>query len=1746
MPVSTPSGSVVGQKVASYHLPPVDSKIPSGERFTINHLRCLDSQIQLGFHLLPHIFHTVLTKLKSSTYVFITDDNLEKLYGETVHREWQRASQRLPNQPRFLKYTLPPGETSKSRQVKEQIEDWMLGQHCVRDTVLIAFGGGVIGDLSGFVASTFMRGIKYVQIPTTLLGMVDSAVGGKTAIDTPHGKNLIGAFYQPQYIFIDAGLLSTLPEREFSNGMAEVVKTAAIWDPIDFAKLESSSEAIRSAVLSREAKLSPTQGRHSSDRSVPQTLLLDVIRGSVGVKAHIVNIDERELGLRNLVNFGHSIGHAIEAILTPDMLHGECVSIGMILEAELSRRLCGFAQVNLGRLTKALKAYNLPVSLTDPRVTSLDRARYLTTESVLEVMRMDKKNVGNTKRIVLLRDIGQCHEEKASQVEDEIIRRTLAHQVKVLPISTAAASSSESLSLSTPGSKSISNRALVLAALAKGTTRLRNLLHSDDTSVMMTGLSQLQAADFDWEDGGEVVVVRGRGGKLATPPDGTEIYLQNAGTAARFMASVVALAKDPQGLSRPTIVTGNSRMKERPIAPLVQALRSNGVTIAHTEQDGFLPLAVSGEQGFKGGRIELAASISSQYVSSILLAAPLARDEDVILELVGGKVISQPYIDMTIDMMRDFGARVERLVDANGGLADTYKIARGGYISPGVYDVESDASSATYPLAFAAITGSSVAVEKIGSASLQGDARFAVDVLGKMGCEVTQSDNETHITGPPAGTLHQFETGEVDMEPMTDAFLTAAVLLAVASPHPRSGVKSTRIRGIANQRVKECNRIKAMIDELAKFGVRTIEHEDGLEVFGMDRSTMRGGVSVHCYDDHRVAMAFSVLATVVPSENGTVLLEKRCVEKTWPNWWDDLDGRLGVTVRGVDTGLIPHEEFVKSNNKASHLPLTKIDNGLTPRAYGRDASIFLIGMRASGKTYLGRMATTALRRGFLDADELFEERHGNLNAYVNTHGWSEFRARESEILKDLLESYSTGYLISLGGGVVEAPINRTRITYYAKNKGPVIHTVRDLDEIIDFLNSADRPAYGESIESVWHRRKPWFNECSSIEVVNFKGLAELVAAANGLDETSSTKVNGAANGHANGTVAKSAAANSAASATSIVPSQSQEAYIARFFRFISGQDTNQVDLGLIGVNGQARTSYLLSLTFPDVLPALPLLDVISAGADALELRVDLLSPTGQAVQTPTVPPKEFVALQLTALRQKSSLPIVFTVRTRKQGGMFPDEAIEEYFELIKLGLRMGIEYIDLEIDWPAERLNAVRAQRGHTRILASWHDWSGLAKWSSPATWSRYEDASRVGDVVKLVGKALTMSDNIELEDFRKRVAQTMNSKPLLAINMSTMGQMSRILNPTLSLVTHRAMPVPGAPGQLSFAEVQKARYLLGLLPRKKFCLFGKPIAHSLSPCLHNTAFTELGLPHNYERQETDVVDDAVVDYIRSPDFGGASVTIPLKVSIMPELDELTPDAKIIGAVNTIIPVCKPEGGAPKLIGDNTDWIAIHTLCAKSLSLSARSSATFSALIIGAGGSARAALYAAHKLGAKKIYLYNRTYENALKLQRTLPRSWAVEVVQTLMGEWKYPPRVIISNVPADGTSLVGGSGDVILPASILKNSSGGVVVDMSYKPHHTPLLELVRLENEEILTAAANAPAAPTANGPTSPPPQQPATWVPVPGLTILLEQGCHQFRKWTDREAPRRVVEQVCWKEYCKGQAPAGVAAAPNGVGK
>lgn len=1526
--------------------------------------------IHIGYDMDQHIVETIVATEKSSTYVFITDQNIEKAgHLEKYTLQFQQHLKATGVESRVLTYTIAPGENNKSRETKAEIEDYLLSAGCTRDTVIIALGGGVIGDMIGFVAATYMRGVRVIQIPTTLLAMVDSSIGGKTAVDTPLGKNFVGAFHQPRYVFVDVKFLETLPARQFINGMAEVIKTAAIWDAAEFKRLEDNAAVFLETITQRK----PEDAAWSKiDISAIREHLLLLVGNSIAVKAEVVSADEKEGGLRNLLNFGHSIGHAYEAILTPQALHGECVAIGSIKEAELSRYLGILSPVAVSRLYKIFKAYGLPTSIHDALFAKITNYKQCPVDRLLQLMSIDKKNDGSKKKVVLLKKIGECNEPKASYVNDEDLRVILTDEIVVFPFGDYKGRKFE---ITPPGSKSISNRALIMASLGKGECRLKNLLHSDDTGYMLAAIDKLKGAEFavDQTDG-ETLIVTGNGGHFV--PTSEPLYLGNAGTASRFLTTVAALlsSQDPNDH---VVLTGNARMQERPIGPLVDSLAANGSRIEYLNRSGSLPLKIY-SSGFKGGLIELKATVSSQYVSSILMAAPYAQ-QPVTLRLVGGKPISQFYIDMTVAMMKDFGITVT----SDPHEKYTYHIAQGSYANPSEYVIESDASSATYPLAFAALTGCEVTVPNIGSSSLQGDSRFAVDVLRPMGAHVTQTSGSTTVIG--GGELRGL--AEIDMEPMTDAFLTASVLAGVAQG-------KTRIVGIANQHVKECDRIQAMEDELKKFGITAKGFDDGIEIWGRKPAELSVGrdEAIDSYDDHRVAMSFSLLAGMV-KQSGVRILERSCTGKTWPGWWDVLHSQFGVMLAGVESRV-------------------------AEQVSGRtNSSIIVLGMRGVGKSSLSEWVAETLHYKKLDLDHFLEEvLEVDIKEFIKTEGWEKFREEELKIFKLALSKFGDNHIISTGGGLVETPEARKLLEEF-KTRGTVIHVHRDVGEIVSFLlTELSRPQYLEEIREVWLRREKWYTACS-----NYYWYSPHCATPE--DHLSLKKS------------------------------------FIHYLLTITGSRDVAVPKG---------DSFFVCLTFKNLKDNLAVLEESTYGCDAIELRVDLLE--SWAV--------EFVAEQISLLKKQVQVPIVFTVRTKSQGGQFPDEETGLRKQLLELAINFGCEYIDLELSSPEELQRfVVGAKKPFTKIIGSNHDFSGTEKWDTSVEWTnKYALAQQLKvDVIKFVGFAQCFDDNLALEKFRK---SHQSSIPLILMNMGELGKISRVLNHVLTPVTSSLFPSASAPGQLTLQGVNQVRHELGLLPAKKYYIVGKPVSHSKSPILHSTGYKLLNLPYEYLRFESDDIDRVYEECVvkNGSSFGGWSVTIPLKLQVQKYLTELSAHAKIIGSVNTVY-----RNAQGQLAGENTDWVGIYdTFVAAGVSRAAG----YNGLVIGAGGTSRAAVYALKQLGADKIYLVNRTLSKLESVKDSFPEDFNIEIVSDASQVSNV--LVNVSCVPANYPL------DEKLKHSLVEIFSKAVeksyLLDAAYKPDTTEVMSLARSLGVSTV----------------------------IGGREMLVYQGVAQFKLWTGFDAP------------------------------
>jgi len=346
-------------------------------------------RVTIGSDTLDRVGEIVRAVAPAHRYALITDSNVAPEYAHRV-----RDVLRSNDDP----FVVPAGEAQKTRDTWSELTDAMLRAGYGRDTTVIALGGGVIGDLAGFVAATYMRGVPFIQVPTSLLAMIDASVGGKTGVDTPAGKNLVGAFHQPAAVIADVDVLRTLPREHVRAGLAEAIKHGVIADANYF-------ERVQAAAANLDALDSAT--------------LEDLVARSVEIKADVVRRDEREGGVRKTLNFGHTIGHAIELCSRFELLHGYAIAIGMIYESVIAERM-GVASTDTAlRVRDAIRVAELP----DVRPSHMD------VESIIAATHADKKARGGTAEYALPARIGAMAGAARGwslPVDDELVREVLA------------------------------------------------------------------------------------------------------------------------------------------------------------------------------------------------------------------------------------------------------------------------------------------------------------------------------------------------------------------------------------------------------------------------------------------------------------------------------------------------------------------------------------------------------------------------------------------------------------------------------------------------------------------------------------------------------------------------------------------------------------------------------------------------------------------------------------------------------------------------------------------------------------------------------------------------------------------------------------------------------------------------------------------------------------------------------------------------------------------------------------------------------------------------------------------------------------------------------------------------------------------------------------------------------------------------------------------------------------------------
>lgn len=319
------------------------------------------------------------------------------IMGENTSRLHKPKLSKILGDLNPLFITVPSGESSKSRQMKEEIEDNLLDHKFGRDSLIIAIGGGVIGDLAGFVASTFNRGIPIIHVPTTLLAMADSSIGGKTAINTKHGKNLVGTTYQPNAVFADMDFLQTLSGDELKNGLAEVIKMSIIMDENLFELLEKNHKKIL-----------------AGDKDTLQ----QIIKRNIELKVQVVEKDAEEKGLRQILNFGHTFGHALEAFYNYRIRHGFGVVQGMLVESKISVIVNNLNKNEEERIRNMIKLFGFPATINNN----------VNASKIIELMASDKKSRSNKPRFVLIDRIGKAKSEKNNfsfEVDSSIVEKAI-------------------------------------------------------------------------------------------------------------------------------------------------------------------------------------------------------------------------------------------------------------------------------------------------------------------------------------------------------------------------------------------------------------------------------------------------------------------------------------------------------------------------------------------------------------------------------------------------------------------------------------------------------------------------------------------------------------------------------------------------------------------------------------------------------------------------------------------------------------------------------------------------------------------------------------------------------------------------------------------------------------------------------------------------------------------------------------------------------------------------------------------------------------------------------------------------------------------------------------------------------------------------------------------------------------------------------------------------------------------------
>ncbi|KAL3426794.1 quinate pathway repressor protein [Phlyctema vagabunda] len=778
------------------------------------------------------------------------------------------------------------------------------------------------------------------------------------------------------------------------------------------------------------------------------------------------------------------------------------------------------------------------------------------------------------------------------------------------------------------------------------------------------------------------------------------------------------------------------------------------------------------------------------------------------------------------------------------------------------------------------------------------------------------------------------------------------------------------------------------------------------------------------------------------------------------------------------------------------------------KLFSPDASIVLIGIRGSGKRSLGFIAATALGWRFITEDHYFEAVTGTSRAaYLQQHGHDDFRRKDGEVVRLMLERHKTRCVIECGLGslVMDA---KAYLREFCKTN-PVVHVRRRMDRIQQLLRLSDDQARLMEHSDLGH---PF---CSNFEYYNL------------YDQNCER-------------YREDGAQDPRLQAFPFKLKATKEDFLA-FIRTIAGPANppnsllQHISVTTTPVELREYT-HAVRVRYSEIVNGSVEIRELESSEDAIEYIVDVFNESSISV----------ISKHVATIRRLVGVPVMFSV----EGEPKNNRSIR--FGLLLHALRLAVDFLIVDVDDEDYRLSKLIEAKGPTKVIGNFVDANpAVGAWTSRGRYARYQAAEQMGcDMVRISQPALSSSDNEDVADFRKRVKALPGLHlPLIAYNSGREGFESLITNHVLTPV-RRPRALPGnmfsQEEMITAREAMQELYTRGVLQPLHFYLFGEGISHSLAAFMHNAAYEICGLNFDYEIRETTALGDLHAAS-RDPHFGGCSISHPFKVSVYHNLADMSHRAQAIGAVNTLLPLRASPDGKPDTLGDqlshrgrvgpvagwygdNTDWIGMTTCIQRNLSpRNVIQPTKTTGLVLGAGGMARAAVYSLLQLRCRRVYIYNRSPSNAQNVadhfnswlskqgrleqdldalqQKQEKLEQKVEVLQSKQESWPSShslPTMVISCVPAhsiDGRP----SSDYELPAQWLSSSTGGVLLDMAYKPLNTPLLQQVRRLRAETGQA-----------------------WVPVDGLEMVPEQGIAQFELMTGRKAPRGQMRAAIKRRY------------------